>query len=245
MKSSKATTVSSCSHGTRPNVFNRNSRYSIKGSLKTQVRLYAQIGEKLVTAREQNTDAYQAIESVLEWEEFVQSVQEAVAALKGRVGHSDPMDYLGDSYASIHRYCPAFLETLSFSTAQSARSSHAQLLLHAVATLREMHARTARKVPPDAPNQWMSPRWRAVIEEEASGSSGRGLNRRFYELGVMSELKNALRSGDVWVEGSRQFGRFDEYLLSTEQAKACLAKGPIDSHSGLSQAPALSLGTTY
>ena len=29
----------------------------------------------------------------------------------------------------------------------------------------------------------------------------------------MSELKNALRSGDVWVAGSRQFRDFDEYLL--------------------------------
>ena len=30
----------------------------------------------------------------------------------------------------------------------------------------------------------------------------------------MSELKNALRSGDIWVVGSRQFKEFDEYLLT-------------------------------
>ncbi len=28
----------------------------------------------------------------------------------------------------------------------------------------------------------------------------------------MSELKNALRAGDVWVPGSRQFRDFDEYF---------------------------------
>ncbi len=33
------------------------------------------------------------------------------------------------------------------------------------------------------------------------------------ELCALSELKNALRSGDIWVEGSRQFKNFDEYLL--------------------------------
>ncbi len=30
---------------------------------------------------------------------------------------------------------------------------------------------------------------------------------------VLAELKNALRSGDIWVRGSRQFKDFDEYLL--------------------------------
>jgi len=32
----------------------------------------------------------------------------------------------------------------------------------------------------------------------------------------MSELKNALRAGDVWVPGSRQFRDFDEYLIERE-----------------------------
>ena len=43
--------------------------------------------------------------------------------------------------------------------------------------------------------------------------TGDGINRRYYELCVLSELRNALRSGDIWVQGSRQFKDFDEYLL--------------------------------
>ena len=39
-----------------------------------------------------------------------------------------------------------------------------------------------------------------------------GVDRRFYELCALAELKNALRFGDVWVQGSRQFKDFDEYL---------------------------------
>ena len=37
-----------------------------------------------------------------------------------------------------------------------------------------------------------------------------GVDRRFYELCTLAELKNALRSGDIWVEGSRQFKDFDD-----------------------------------
>ena len=40
-----------------------------------------------------------------------------------------------------------------------------------------------------------------------------GIDRRFYELCALSELKNALRSGDIWAQGSRQFKDFEEYLL--------------------------------
>ena len=43
-----------------------------------------------------------------------------------------------------------------------------------------------------------------------------GIDRRFYELCVLVALKNALRSGDVWVHGSRQFKDFDDYLIPAE-----------------------------
>ena len=35
----------------------------------------------------------------------------------------------------------------------------------------------------------------------------------------MSELKNSLRSGDIWVQGSRHFKDFEEYLLPTSHFK--------------------------
>jgi hypothetical protein len=40
-----------------------------------------------------------------------------------------------------------------------------------------------------------------------------GFDRRYYELCAVTELKNALRSGDIWVPGSRQFKDFEDYLL--------------------------------
>ena len=39
-----------------------------------------------------------------------------------------------------------------------------------------------------------------------------GVDRRYYELCALTELRNALRSGDIWVPGSRQFKDFEDYL---------------------------------
>ncbi|MEX6397513.1 hypothetical protein AB6E88_10700 [Providencia hangzhouensis] len=54
------------------------------------------------------------------------------------------------------------------------------------------------------------------IHQAALGKAGSDRRRHrpaLLRLCALSELKNALRSGDVWVQGSRQFKDFDEYLL--------------------------------
>lgn len=51
-------------------------------------------------------------------------------------------------------------------------------------------------------------------------STSEGLDRRYYELCVLSELKNALRSVDIWVLDSRQFKDFREYLLPADTVAA-------------------------
>ena len=43
-----------------------------------------------------------------------------------------------------------------------------------------------------------------------------GVPHRYYELCVLAELKNALRSGDIWVHGSRQFRDFEGAVRSIE-----------------------------
>ncbi|EMF9524932.1 Tn3-like element TnAs1 family transposase, partial [Escherichia coli] len=84
----------------------------------------------------------------------------------------------------------------------------------AVQTLREMNADNLRKVPADAPTAFIKPRWKPLV------ITPEGLDRKFYEICALSELKNALRSGDIWVKGSRQFRDFDDYLLPAEKFAA-------------------------
>ncbi|WP_407226020.1 Tn3 family transposase [Enterobacter kobei] len=77
-----------------------------------------------------------------------------------------------------------------------------------------MNADNLRKVPADAPTAFIKPRWKPLV------ITPEGLDRKFYEICALSELKNALRSGDIWVKGSRQFRDFDDYLLPAEKFAA-------------------------
>lgn len=77
-----------------------------------------------------------------------------------------------------------------------------------------MNQRQARKVPEDAPVNFIPNRWKKLVMTDT------GIDRRYYELCVLTELKGALRSGDIWVQGSRQFKDFDDYLVPIERFKA-------------------------
>ena len=80
-------------------------------------------------------------------------------------------------------------------------------LLMALDVVRELHAGGAKKLPARAPTGFLRPVWRKVVKTEA------GNDRRAYEVAVMMGLRERLQSGDVWVEGSRTFRAFDDFLL--------------------------------
>src|SRR3546814_16979447 len=82
--------------------------------------------------------------------------------------------------------------------------------------LRGMNIDNTRKVPADAPTNFIKPRWQKLVMTDA------GIDRRYYELCALSELKNALRSGDIWVQGSRQ--RSEERRVGKECVSTCRSR---------------------
>ena len=131
-------------------------------------------------------DSCPAIERVIPWPAFAQSV--------------------ADGYGRIHGYAGAFLNALHFQASPAARD-----VFEAAETVKVMNELRARKVPENAPTAFVRKRWERVV------FTAEGVDRRFYELCAMAELKNSLRSGDIWVVGSRQFKDFAEYLLPADR----------------------------
>ena len=72
---------------------------------------------------------------------------------------------------------------------------------------RELNASGKRTVPEDVPTGFVKLRWRPHVF--AAG----GIDRRFYEICALAELRDRLRAGDVWVTGSRQYRDFETYLI--------------------------------
>ncbi|MGX9079648.1 Tn3 family transposase, partial [Klebsiella pneumoniae] len=130
-----------------------------------------------------------------------ETMQAAIYLVHASVHLNRPQEVIakafGENFATLRRYTPALLEVLELRAAPAAQG-----VLAAVQTLREMNADNLRKVPADAPTAFIKPRWKPLV------ITPEGLDRKFYEICALSELKNALRSGDIWVKGSRQFRDF-------------------------------------
>jgi len=176
-------------------------------AINDKVRLYGKLGRALLQAKEDGSDAFKAIESVMSWDAFTKSVSEAE-----KLAQPEAFDFLhqiGDHYATLRRYVPAFLDILKLRAAPAATD-----VLDAVDTIRALDNDGVRKVSADAPTAFIKPRWKPLVLTDT------GIDRRYYELCALAELKNALRSGDIWVQGSRQFKDFDDYLLPTEHFEA-------------------------
>lgn len=173
-------------------------------AINSKVRLFWKIGQALLEAKQNGVDPFSAIESIITWDEFTQNVTEAQ-----QLAQPEAFDYLkhvGDGYTQVRRYAPIFLNILQLKATPAAQD-----LQEALQTLKIMNEENTRKVPTDAPTSFVRKRWESLVFGET------GIERRFYELCTLTELKNALRSGDIWVKGSRQFKDFQDYLLPSEK----------------------------
>ncbi|MGH2352734.1 MAG: Tn3 family transposase [Chloroflexota bacterium] len=188
-------------------------------AINEKVRLYAAVGKALIAAKEQAADPFQAIQAVVPWDTFVSSVAEAERL--ARPADFDPLELLDGSYSQLRRYAPALLHTFAFSGAPSS-----QPLLDALEVLKRLHAAErqggrARKVPPGAPTGFVRPRWEPHVFTD------KGIDRTYYEFCVLSELRDRLRAGDVWVAGSKQYKSFEDYLLPDVAWQEVRRTGPV------------------
>ena len=173
-------------------------------AINNKVRLYGRIGQALVQARQGGSDPFAAIESVISWDAFIASVTEAQQLAQPE--NFDFLPRISEGYAMLRRYTPQFLEVLQLRAAPAAKE-----VFDAIGTLRTMNTDNARKVPADAPTAFVKQRWGKLVH------TSEGIDRRYYELCALFELKNAMRSGDAWVKGSRQFKDFEDYLVAPEK----------------------------
>jgi hypothetical protein len=112
----------------------------------------------------------------------------------------DFLHRIGESYNTLRRYVPEFLNVLKLRAAPAAKD-----VLNVIDVGRAMNTDNARKVPADAPS--------AFVKERCGKLSSPTRERTGAATScALSELKNALRSGDIWVQG------YCRFLLTTNRS---------------------------
>jgi hypothetical protein len=123
-------------------------------------------------------------------------------------GHLAMMDA---SMNYLRQFAPDVLKAIRF-----AGGPGTDELLAAVSILAELYATGARKVPDSAPTGFVPTRYAGYLAA-AQQADDITAYRHYWELCVLLGLRDGLRSGDIFVPGSRRYADPASFLLTLEQ----------------------------
>ena len=166
-----------------------------KAAVRDTLKSFAEIDGALLGAQDDGTALDGIIATGPGWERFRTLV--ATASALTNVLAADPLSRVLDGYHRFRLYAPRMLRLLDMQAAPIATP-----LLAAVAMLRN-------GIKVDPPVDFLRPnsKWHRHLRAEPSG------DHRLWEIAVLFHIRDAFRSGDIWLAGSRRYGDLKQLLV--------------------------------
>jgi len=110
-------------------------------------------------------------------------------------------------FTHVRAFAPAVLATLQLDSPRTQNP-----LLDGLHTLEQLTGKRGRaaQVPTAATVDFVPAKWKSAVAQPT------GINRQAWELTLLHEVRNALRSGDLTVAGSRRYAAWDNDLYTRE-----------------------------
>jgi TnpA family transposase len=186
-------------------------------AINDKVRLLAKLGTALIKAKAGGTDLDGAVATAVGWEKLAASVAEAERL--ARPDKADLPALATRAWPVLHRLGPVFLDMFRLRAVPAAIAT-----LRAVALLRGTYGRGGRTWPESLPVSFLRAAWRdAVLGAPKTG----GMERRIWEAATLLALRDRLRAGDIWIEGSRQWRAVEDQLIPPAVFTAMREAGPL------------------
>jgi TnpA family transposase len=183
-----------------------------RGGVTATLSGFTALGQSLLEAHGDGASLEDAVARVAGWDHLTRLVATA-RTLTDTLG-DDPLAHVDQGYHRFRRYAPRMLRCLDLEAAPVARP-----LLDAVTAI------TTRGALP-ATGDFLRPhsKWRRQLRAKGDDDA------RLREVAVMFHLRDALRSGDVWLDRSHRYGDLRNVLVPMEVARAAKLAVPADPH---------------
>ena len=113
------------------------------------------------------------------------------------------LEQLRKRYGYVRQFAPLMIERFDLRAVASNEP-----LLKAVEYLRECNSENKRGIDPDAPLDFVPISWRKAVCPNSDE-----IDRQMWEICLLEQLRQSLRSGNVHVPHSRTFQPIETYLL--------------------------------
>lgn len=170
---------------------------------QAQLRLFHEIGSLVLDPTVEDESLRREIYRRVPPEALHTALGEAHSIMRPE-GHAH-FDFLDNQYSTLRRFTPALLGAMPFSSNVESDS-----LIEAIDILRDLNTHRHRKLPEGVSTEFIPERWQAFA------LPGGQPERHGYELCALTQLRERLRSGDVYVPISRRYGSPETYLMTKE-----------------------------
>jgi TnpA family transposase len=169
-----------------------------KNAVRDTLKSFAELGGALIGAQDDGESLEEVIAAKPGWQGFRSLVATAVGLTATMA--AEPLNHVLDGYPRFRRYAPRMLGLLKTQAAPVAAP-----LLAAVDILRNgsKGERSTEFLRPGS-------KWRRHLRTQPDGDF------RLWEVAVLFHLRDAFRSGDIWLERSRRYGDIKQTLVPTQ-----------------------------
>ncbi|MGR3661755.1 MAG: Tn3 family transposase [Paracoccaceae bacterium] len=174
-----------------------------KTSLQDTLRSFKNLGAALLEAKGDDAPLDPAVATTCGWDNLEGLV--ATAARLGDTMSAEPLAHVVQGYHRFRRYAPRMLRALDIKAA-----SVAEPLMAASKIIRENKEAARRPITFLRRNS----KWLRHLKAQETGC------HRLWEVAVMSHLRDAFRSGDIWLAHSRRYSDLKQALVPIEAARA-------------------------
>jgi TnpA family transposase len=183
-------------------------------AINDKVRLLTRLGMALIEAKESGADLREAVAAAVGWDKLARSVEEA-----RRLTRPDKVDLpalTARAWPVLHRLGPLFLGAFQLRAVPAAAAT-----LRAVELLRGVYDSGGRRWPDSPPTNFLRLAWRDAVLGAGDAT------RRTWEVATLLALRDRLRAGEIWVEGSRQWRAVEDQLIPPALFAAMREAGPL------------------
>ena len=181
---------------------NRKKQRHMNARMETSkaLRLFLDTIVALQNANDADEDAMSVVNRQVGWHKLLQIKPNLEAMVEN--ADTSPLVMAAEQYANVRKFAGVFIQTFMF-------HSHRRYdpLLAAISILKGLYAEGKRVLPDRVPVGHLG-----SSEKKLVFDCGKP-DRRLYEIATLAHLRDRLRSGDVWVDGSRSFRPIDEHLM--------------------------------
>ena len=159
----------------------RKRRQMIRSVLAT----YRTVGNTVLDSSIDDRDLRQTLFNQVDPERLARQMASVERLLTGK--HSHVLNLVVDRFSYLRQFAPAFLEHLEFHLEEGAQST----IVEATRLLRDMNRENRRKLPEDAPTEFIPKKLRSLVEQDGM------VDKHAWECVLLTAIRDEIRAGNI------------------------------------------------